>query len=84
MSDRGFKTSDLLAERGIILNKPLNKRGQQISETDVAQTRTVASRRVHVERVIGLAKTNRITIQRIPHHLFDLMPKIIPNFFLSC
>lgn len=81
LSDRGFELSDLLAERGIILNKPPNKRGQQMSEKDVALTRAVASRRVHVERVIGLAKTNRIISQKIPHSLFDLVPKIIPLLF---
>lgn len=81
LSDRGFETSDLLAERGIILNKPPNKKGPQMPENEVAQTRVIASRRVHVERVIGLAKTNRIISQRIPHHLFDMMPKIIPLLF---
>lgn len=81
LADRGFEASDLLAAKGIILNKPPNKKGQQMPEKDVSQTRAIASRRVHVERVIGLAKKNRIITQKIPHHLFSLMPKIIPLLF---
>lgn len=47
-----------------------------MSESDVAQTRLVASRRINVERVIGLAKKNRILSQKVSHHLFELMDKI--------
>lgn len=82
LADRGFEITDLLAEKGIILNKPPKKKGAQMSEGDVADTRAIASRRVNVERVIGLAKKNKILTQRVPHCLFNIIPKILRLIFL--
>lgn len=81
LADRGFGMTDLLAEKGVILNKPPNKKGSQMSAADVAATRAIAARRVNVERVIGLAKTNKILSQRVPHCLFNIMPKIFRLIF---
>lgn len=81
LADRGFDATDLLAEKGVKLNKPPRKNGSQMQETDVAQTRAIAKRRINVERVIGLAKKNRILAQKVPHSLFELMPRIFKLLF---
>lgn len=82
LADRGFEATDALAEKGIILNKPPKKKGEQMSEEDVARTRALASRRVNVERIIGLVKKNRILTQKVPHHLFDVISRIFRLLFM--
>ncbi|XP_065093691.1 uncharacterized protein LOC135714283 [Ochlerotatus camptorhynchus] len=81
LADRGFDATDLLAEKGVILNKPPRKNGSQMKENEVAQTRAIAKRRINVERVIGLVKRNRILAQKVPHSLFELMPRIFKLLF---
>jgi len=61
MADRGFVVQDLVACRDIAVNMPTMLKGRtQLSTTSVAKDRKIASKRVHVERVIGLAKTYKI------------------------
>ncbi|XP_055590733.1 uncharacterized protein LOC129742817, partial [Uranotaenia lowii] len=81
LADRGFSCSDLLAEKGIILNKPPPKKGPQMAPENVALTRATASRRVNVERIIGLAKTNKVLKHKVGHCLLPLMNKIVQLSF---
>lgn len=54
LADRGFNIEDVIALRGASLSIPAFTRGKsQLSSEEVASTRTIASVRIHVERVIG-------------------------------
>ena len=56
----------------------------QLTSMEVVQDRRVASKRIHVERVIGLAKTYRILTTDIHHSLRALADKIIFVCFAIC
>lgn len=61
MADRGFKIQDLLAAKDVTLNIPNFLKGKsQLEAGQVVRDRRIASLRVHVERVIGLAKTYKM------------------------
>lgn len=58
LADKGFDIEDLLASNGVKLNIPsFFKKKSQISCETVKKDRKISSKRVHVERGIGLAKT---------------------------
>lgn len=61
MVDKGFNVQDLFAPYDIGINMPtfLKKRNQFQSKV-LLKDRKVASKRVHIERIIGLAKTYKI------------------------
>ena len=76
MADRGF---DIEADipSGVLLNIPPFINGQhQLSAEDEAQTRKIASVRVHVERAIARIKKCRILRQVIPLTLVENLEKI--------
>lgn len=61
MADRGFIVNDLCANKGIKLNIPTFMRGRsQLPSNTVLKDRNLASTRVHIERLINLAKTFKI------------------------
>ena len=64
MSDKGFDVQDILAPYDITVNIPtfFSKRNRLNNKT-VLHDRKIASKRVHVERFIGLAKNNKNTIK---------------------
>ena len=61
MSDKGFNVQDIFAPFNIQVNIPtfLSKKNQ-LSTKAIINDRKIACKRVHVERVIGLAKTYKI------------------------
>ena len=61
MADKGFDVQDLFAPYDVTVNIPtfFRKRNKIASKT-VLHDRKIASKRVHVERVIGVAKTYTI------------------------
>lgn len=81
LADKGFEQTDVLSAKGVVLNRPPTKKGPQLTETDVAKTRAIATRRIEVERVIGYAKTYKILSQKIKHSLFPYMNMIIKILF---
>ena len=68
MADRGFNIGDELAVQGVKLVIPAFTRGKsQLSKEDVEETRKIARRRIHVERVIGnLRKKYKILSNILP------------------
>jgi len=61
MADRGIMVQDLFAAKNVKVNTPHMLRGKhQLSATEVVEDRRIASKRIHVERVIGLCKTFKI------------------------
>lgn len=61
MADKGFDIEDILAAYRVTLNIPtFFKERNQITPFTLKQDRKIASKRVHIERIIGLAKTFKI------------------------
>ncbi|KAJ8930687.1 hypothetical protein NQ314_016484 [Rhamnusium bicolor] len=70
LADRGFDVSDLLENKGVHLNiPPFKKSAPQLTDEEVAKTRSIANRRIVVEDIIGLVKVNKILVQKMPQHL---------------
>ena len=71
MADRGIMVQDLFANKDVFVNTPHMLRGKsQLEPQEVIRDRRVASKRIHVERVIGLAKTfkilhNKLSVKKI-------------------
>lgn len=61
MADKGFDVQDIFAPMDVTVNIPtfFKKRNRMTGGT-VLKDRTIASKRVHVERIIGLGKTYKI------------------------
>lgn len=61
MVDKGLNVQDIFMPYGVKVNMPaFFKKGNQISSATLSSNRKVASKRVHVERVIGMLKTYKI------------------------
>ena len=61
MSDKGFNVQDLFAPKNITVNIPtFFKKRNRMSCKTVLRDRKISSKRVHIERLIGLAKTYKI------------------------
>ena len=61
LADRGFQIEQFCQERGIVLNVPVRLKGKsQLSVREMRNATHISSRRIHVERSIGLAKTYSI------------------------
>ncbi|XP_049514301.1 uncharacterized protein LOC125941322 [Dermacentor silvarum] len=81
MADRGIVLSQYLDVQGVKLNVPSFARGKsQLSESEVTQTRRIASVRIHVERAINRMKTFRIFKQALPIR----SKKIISDMIFVC
>ncbi|KAL5006306.1 hypothetical protein ScPMuIL_015112 [Solemya velum] len=61
MADKGFNVQDLFIPCNVTVNLPaFFKKKNRMSGREVVKDRKIASKRVHVERIIGLAKTFKI------------------------
>ena len=95
MADRGIMVQDLFASKDVQVNTPTTMRGKnQLEPETVVKDRRISSKRVHVERVIGLAKTYKILKQHLSHQktkiggriiyvcfvLVNFRPNIVSNF----
>lgn len=61
LADKGFDVEDILAAYRITLNIPtFFRKGHQITPEILAKDRKISSKRVHIKRIIGLAKTYKI------------------------
>ena len=68
----------LFASRDVEVNTPTTMRGKnQLEPETVVKDRQISSKRVHVERVIGLAKTFKILKQQLSHQKTKLSGRII-------
>lgn len=78
LADRGFDIADVLAIKKVTLNiPPFKGRRQQLSEEEIMETRVIANRRIHIERVIKVAKINKILSQTIPAFLWPIINEIV-------
>ena len=56
MADKGFNIADLLESKGVTLNIPLRKNAEQFDDTELVETRRIASLRIHIERAFSRVK----------------------------
>ncbi len=85
MSDKGFDVQDMFAPYNVQVNIPtFFKKCNRMSGSTVLKDRKIASKRVHVERVIGLAKTYRILTQPMNSSETQLSSDIIFVCFMLC
>jgi len=85
MADRGFIVQDLMANKDVCVNTPTMLRGvTQLPAKTVLKDRRLANKRVHVERVIGLAKTFTILKQELDKNYVVLGGRIIFVCFAIC
>ena len=85
MADRGITVQDLFANRDVKVNIPRTMKGvTQLPAEVVKEDRRIASKRVHVERVIQLAKTYKILTDKMDHSRTPIGGKIIYVCFALC
>ena len=82
MADKGFIIEDLFAPHDVFVNIPSFRKGQtQLPGIIISRDRKLANKRVHVERVIGLAKTYKILKVELKRYYVPLASEI---FFICC
>jgi hypothetical protein len=85
MADKGFKVQDIMAPHDIAVNTPeFFKKKNRLSGSTVMKDRKIASKRVHVERVIGLGKTYTILVRPMSSSEIKLSSRIIFCCFMLC
>ena len=85
MVDKGFDVQDIFAIKDITVNVlTFLKKGNQFSIAEMSHDRKIASKRVHVERVIGLAKTYKILREPLNDVEAILGERIIFSCFMLC
>ena len=75
MADKGFNIADLLESKGVILNIPPRKNGTQFNDTELVETRRIASLRIHVERAFSRVKAFKI-LTNIPNNMAGLSSEL--------
>jgi hypothetical protein len=85
MADKGFNVQDLFEASMVKINIPtfFHKKNRLSGET-VLKDRKIASKRVHVERIIGLAKTYKILKHPMNNTESALATEIIRVCFFLC
>ena len=85
MADKGFNVQDLFISSYVTINIPefFSKKYRMSSKT-VVNDRKIASKRVHVERIIGLAKTFKILTIPFGNTESELANAIISVCFFLC
>ena len=82
---RGIMVQDLFANKDVKVNTPRTMKGvTQLPAQVVVEDRRIASKRVHVERVIALAKTYKILKETMDKSRTPYGGKIIFVCFALC
>ena len=78
MADKGFDVQDIFAPFDVAVNIPtfFKKRNKMAGKT-VLRDRKISSKRVHIERIIGLGKTYKILTNPLNHTEAALASDII-------
>lgn len=85
MSDQGFNVQDLFASTDVTINIPtfFKKQNRMLGNT-VLRDRKISSKRVHIERIIGLAKLFKILKGPLNSTETKLASEIIFVCFILC
>jgi hypothetical protein len=85
MADKGFNVQDIFAPLDVHVNIPtFFKKKNRMSGETVMRDRKISSKRVHIERIIGLAKTYKILTEPMNATETKLSTKIIYVCFMLC
>lgn len=85
MADRGFNVQDICATKDVKVNIPHFLRGDsQLPGVTVLQDRKLFSKRVHIERLIGLVKTYKILEHPLSPSHISLTTKIFQICLMLC
>ncbi|CAG5055652.1 unnamed protein product [Parnassius apollo] len=85
MADRGFNVQDIFASRDITINIPMFLKGKtQLPGVRIIQDRKLASKRVHIERIIGLAKSYKILKSELSPYHVPLASRILFVCAMAC
>ena len=85
MADRGIMVQDLFACQDVKVNTPRTMKGRtQLPAEVVVEDRKIASKRVHVERIIGLAKTYKMISAKMEQSRVPMGGRIIFVCFALC
>jgi hypothetical protein len=85
MADRGFRVQDLFAPHGVTINMPNFLKGRsQLPGVSVLKDRKLASKRVHIERLIGLMKTYKILTMPLNSAYVPAASKIVAVCCMLC
>lgn len=85
MADRGFTIQELLDPLGVKVNIPAFLDGkEQLDKEDVVMSQTIASVRIHVERVIARIKKFKVLKTEIPLNLNGTINQIWTVACLLC
>lgn len=85
MADKGFNVQDLFDPKDIKINIPsfFSKKNRMKNST-VKADRLIASKRVHIERVIGLGKTFKILTRPLNSSQAQLGSQIVKTCYYLC
>ncbi|XP_047999956.1 uncharacterized protein LOC125237058 [Leguminivora glycinivorella] len=85
LADRGFTIQDMFADKNITVKIPSFLKGKsQLPGLTVIKDRELASKRVHIERIIGLTKTYKILKSELDHSYVPIASKIFFVCFMCC
>ncbi|XP_069139342.1 uncharacterized protein [Argopecten irradians] len=85
MADKGFNVQDLFAVRDVAINIPtFFRKKNRMTGKVVLRDRKISSKRVHVERIIGLAKTFKILAAPMNNTQTKLSSEITFVCFMLC
>ena len=85
MADKGFNVQDLFIDSNVQVNIPeFFKSKTRMSERSLIKDRKIASKRVHVERIIGLAKTFKILSTPLSVADAPIADAIVSTCFFLC
>ena len=85
MADKGFNVEDLMLLYCVTLNIPtFLKKKNRMSGATVRHDRKVSNKRVHIERLIGLAKTYKILTAQMNNVESSLSTQIVSIIAYLC
>ncbi|XP_063366807.1 uncharacterized protein LOC134655286 [Cydia amplana] len=85
LADRGFTVQDMFADKNITVKIPTFLKGKsQLPGLTIIKDRQLASKRVHIERIIGLTKTYKILKSELDHSYIPIASKIFFVCFMCC
>ena len=85
MCDKGFDVQDIFAPFNVTINIPtFMRKKNELSNKEVLKDRKIASKRVHVERIIGYAKTYKILTSPMNDIETILGSQIVFSCFMLC
>ena len=85
MADKGFDVDDIFIPFNVSVNIPsFFKKQNRISSETVVKDSKIASKRVHIERIIGLGKTFKILKNPLNTYETTLSTQILTTCFYLC